>query len=114
MNKGFLIKIVICIFAGGIFLYKYLNKVNELTEHKLLLPKIEKEIYILKEDSERLQYIIDQFENPTHLMELSRSPEYSHLKHPLFKNVLKVQEGVALKENKVEKSSTGADNNLSY
>lgn len=114
MNKGFLIRIVFCIAILGMFLYSYINKINELTEQKLSIPKIEKEILLLQEENKRLKYIIDQFENPMHLMELARSPEYSHLKHPLVKDVLKVQEGFALKENKVEKSEYSVDNNTSY
>ena len=96
MNRGFLIRIVICIFIFGVFINKYINKANELTQCNLCLPKVEKEINVIKEENKRLQYIIDQFESPMHLMELSRSPEYSHLKHPLLNDVLKVQEGVAL------------------
>lgn len=114
MNKGFLTRIVICVVILGMFLFIYINKSNELTEQKLSIPKIEKEILIVQEENKRLQYIIDRFENPMHLMELVRSPEYSHLKHPLLKDVLKVQEGFALKENKVEKSEYSVDNNTSY
>jgi hypothetical protein len=68
---------------------------------KLCLPKVEKEILVLKEENKRLRYEIDQFENPNHLMELARSPEYSYLKHPLVKDVLKVAQGVAM-SGKVE------------
>jgi hypothetical protein len=114
MNKGFLIRFAICIFIFGIFLYKYINVTNTLTKQKLFLPKIEKEISLIREDNKRLQYLIEQFENPAHLIELSRSPEYIHLKHPLLKDVLKVREGVALKENKKEKSEYIIDDNSSF
>ena len=114
MNKGFLTRTVACIMFLSIFLYIYINKINDLTEYKLYIPKIEKEILLLQEENKRLEYIIDQFESPMHLMELARSPEYSHLKHPLLKDVLKVREGFALKENKVEKSEYSVDNNTSY
>jgi hypothetical protein len=114
MNRGFLIRIAICILILGVFLYKYINFTNVLTKQKLDLPKVEKEISLLREDNKRLQYLIEQFENPAHLIELSRTPEYSHLKHPLLKDVLKVQEGVALKENNVEKSEYSINNNPSY
>lgn len=76
--------------------YAYVSKVNQLTEVKLKVPKIEKEIRLLIEENKNLKYQIERFENPTHLMELARSVEYTHLKHPLLKDVLKVQEGVAL------------------
>ena len=99
MNKGVLTRIVFCIMFLSLFLYIYINKINDLTEQKLHIPKLEKEILLLQEENKRLEYIIDQFKSPMHLMELARSPEYSHLKHPLLKDVLKVQEGFALKEN---------------
>ena len=114
MNRIFLIKIFICIFLFSIFLYKNISKSNALTEYKLTLPKLQKEIYQIKEDNKNLKYIIDQFENPVHLMELVRRPEYSHLKHPLVKDICKIKEGVVLKENKVENSSYKVDNNISY
>lgn len=98
-------------FIFCICLYKYINKINELTLVKLEIPKLEKEIRSLDEEREVLQYEIDRFENPIHLMELARSPQFSHLKHPLIKDVLKVKEGVAIKES-IEKSSHNIDNNF--
>lgn len=98
-------------FIFCICLYKYINKINELTLVKLEIPKLEKEIRSLDEEREVLQYEIDRFENPIHLMELARSPQFSHLKHPLVKDVLKVKEGVAIKES-IEKSSRNIDNNF--
>jgi hypothetical protein len=98
-------------FIFCICLYKYINKINELTLVKLEIPKLEKEIRSLDEEREVLQYEIDRFENPIHLMELARSPQFSHLKHPLIKDVLKVKEGVAIKES-IEKSSRNIDNNF--
>ncbi|MFA5250805.1 MAG: hypothetical protein WC371_05310 [Parachlamydiales bacterium] len=77
-------------------LFLYLNGLNELTKLKMAVPKVEKEIAALKEENKRLRYEIRQFESPSHLLELSRRPEFAHLKHPLVKDVLKVKEGVAL------------------
>lgn len=109
--KELLIKLCICIFIFSVCLYKYINKINELTLVKLELPKIERQIKVLDEEKEILQYEIDRFENPVHLMELARNPEFSHLKHPLIKDVLKVKEGVALEES-IEKAQKKTHNNF--
>jgi hypothetical protein len=50
----------------------------------------------IKEENIRLQYEIEQFENPQHLMELSRHTAFTHLKHPLVKDVATCQEGIAM------------------
>ena len=39
----------------------------------------------------RLSFAIEKFENPLHLMELARKPEFSHLKHPLVTEVVTVE-----------------------
>ena len=74
----------------------YLDKQNELTKLKIMVPKAERELVLLKEENRRIKYEIEQFESPSHLMELARLPEFAHLRHPLVKDVLKVEEGIAL------------------
>lgn len=101
MNKGLLIRIVICIFSFGFLLYSYIDKQNNLTELRILIPGLVKEIKTIREENTRLQYEIDQFENPGHLMELARHSQFSHLKHPFIKDVLTVNEGIAI-QDKVE------------
>ena len=98
MNKGLCIRSIICIIVLGICLYSYVNKQNSLTKLKLFLPEIQKQIAEIKEENERLKYEIDHFESPAHLMELARHPEFSHLKHPFVKDILTLEEGVALQE----------------
>ena len=96
MNKGMLLRVVVCIFLFSVSLYSYIDQQNDLTQMRIQAPKLVKEIKAIKEENTRLKYEIDQFENPEHLMELSRHSEYSHLKHPLLKEILVCQEGVAL------------------
>jgi len=43
-----------------------------------------------------MKYEVEMFENPVYLMQLSRNPEYGHLKHPIIDDVLTIPEGVAL------------------
>lgn len=102
MNKILVLKIVFYIFISSTLFYKLISKENELTGLKLKIPKIEKEIKLLTEENKNLQYQIERFENPTHLMELARSKEFAHLRHPLFKDVLEVQEGVAVRQKVID------------
>lgn len=114
-KKNYLIKVVICIFIFCFFLFQYISKSNELTELKLALPKLEKKLIEIVEENKKYQYQIDKFESPSHLLELARSPQFSHLKHPLIKNVLKVQDGEVLSKNNkgVEKTTLSVNNKRS-
>lgn len=86
------IKFMICIIAAGITLYFYIDKLNELTELRLNIPTTSKEVKVLKEENLRLQYEIEQFESPIHLMELLRKPEFSHLHFPYTQDVVIIYE----------------------
>jgi uncharacterized protein YlxW (UPF0749 family) len=91
MNRLFY-QILICISAVGIFLYAYVEKQNQLTALRLRIPKLEREVKVLQETNIRLHYEIEQFESPIHLMELSRNPEFGHLKHPYLKDIVIISE----------------------
>ncbi len=79
--------------SGGC-LYSYFDKQNELTQMKIQLPELEKNIRLIRDETRRLRYEVEQFENPSHLIELAHNPEYSHLKHPLLREILTVPEGI--------------------
>jgi uncharacterized protein YlxW (UPF0749 family) len=96
------IRLMICIIAAGVFLYAYIEKQNELTELRLALPVLSKEIKRIQEENTRLKYEIEQFESPIHLMELARKPEFSHLKYGLANDVVILPEKQAL-QNAQEK-----------
>jgi len=87
-----------CLTVFGFCLYSYLEEQNELTKLKMAVPKRGKEIDLIREENRRLSYQVDQFESPSHLMELARQPEYSHLKHPVLKEILTVPEAYAINE----------------
>lgn len=93
--KSLLIRLGLCLSVSGVFLYSYLDKQNELTQLKIRLPEVEREIKLIQEENRRLAYEIDQFENPSHLIEIAHYPEYGHLKHPLLKEILTVPEALA-------------------
>lgn len=93
------IRVMICIFAAGFTLYLYIEKQNELTELRLYLPVLSKEVKRIQEENTRLTYEIDHFESPIHLMELARKPEFSHLKYGFVKDVIILTEPPPLRDN---------------
>ncbi len=95
-DKKPLTRLLVCIGAFGVFLYSYVDKQNGVTRRRLEIPVLAKEIKDLKEFNTRLQYEIDLFESPEHLMELARHSEFSHLKQPMLKEIVTMQQGLAL------------------
>jgi hypothetical protein len=75
-----------------------LNTQNLLTHLKIRLPEVEKEIQLIREENRRLAYEVDQFESPNHLIELAHRPEFSHLRHPLLREILTVPEAFAIND----------------
>ena len=105
--KRLLIQLFCCICLFGVFMYLYLDRQNELTHLRIQIPKVTEENHLLCEEVARLQYLIDRFEDPQHLMELATLPEYKHLKHPYFHNVLTVKEGFAINQEDSKEASKG-------
>jgi hypothetical protein len=99
MSRPTLFRWIFCIFLLSLFLYRYTDQQNILTDLRMQLPLIVKEIRLIEEENKRLHYQIEQFENPEKLMELARRSEFGHLRHPLVKEVLMCQEGIALQYN---------------
>ncbi|OGN65188.1 MAG: hypothetical protein A3E80_01360 [Chlamydiae bacterium RIFCSPHIGHO2_12_FULL_49_9] len=93
--KGLLVRLAVCLTVFGLFLYSYLDMQNELTQLKIQLPEVEKDLRLVREESRRLNYEIEQLESPARLIELAHHPEYSHLKHPLLREILTVPEAFA-------------------
>ncbi len=93
--KGLLMQLGVCVCVAGGALFSYLEKQNRVTELKILLPELQKQIAVIEEENRRLAYEIDQLESPIHLMELARRPEFSHLKHPLIREIFTVPEAIA-------------------
>ncbi len=88
---AFLIRLFSCITILGLTLLGLVSKHNMLTEARMKLPLLAKELQAVEEENVRLKFQIEKFENPLHLMELARKPEYSHLKHPLMTDILIVE-----------------------
>ncbi len=88
-----LIQILLCIFALGFTLCAYINQLNHLTELRLKIPLLQKELKLIQEENTRLQYEIDQFESPIHLMELMKQHEFVHLQFPYTKDIVVLHHG---------------------
>ena len=91
MNNNLLIRVFLCILILGGFLYAYISKQNTITILRLEIPNIAKEVEEICQENSRLRFEIDKFENPVHLIDLSRNPEYRHLKHPLLKDIIEIK-----------------------
>lgn len=96
--KKLIARIFLCVGLSSFFLYSYVNKQNELTELRMGIAQIAKEIQVVQKRNMQLKYEIDRFENPDHLMELARQERFSHLMHPLMTNVVMLREGIALQK----------------
>ena len=90
-QTNFLIRILICIAVAAITLYANIDTINDLTSLRLAIPVLEKEVRALQRENERLQYEIDRFESPIHLMELARKPEFGHLRYPRLDEVIEIK-----------------------
>lgn len=90
MNLGIFIRLFLCVFVLGMFLYAFISKQNQITQLRLQIPIAGRALQEIQEENTRLQFEIDQFENPMHLMELSRRPEFSHLKHPFANEIITI------------------------
>lgn len=89
---GLFLRLLICISFAGLLMYKWVDKLNEVTELRMSIPIVEKEVREIAEKNLELRFAIDQFENPAHLIEIARRPEYGHLKYPLDHEVILLPE----------------------
>jgi len=74
-------RIFICIVVAALTLFAYIEKQNELTELRLIIPALAKEVKDIEQINIRLTYEIEHFESPINLMKLKQKPEFSHLKN---------------------------------
>jgi len=91
-QRKFLLKMGICLGVVSVVLYQHIEEQNQITALKIALPSAVKELRLLKEKATRLRYEIEQFESPEHLLILANKNEYSHLKYPLAKEVIAMNE----------------------
>lgn len=96
MNKGVLLRLILCVSVFALYLYQIIQKQNTLNYVSLKIPKLAKEVKSLEEENLKLQFEIEKFESPENLMRLVRSEQFTHLKIPILKEVLSLKEGIAL------------------
>lgn len=88
---AFLVRLFVCIAICGITLYAYIDKHNALITLQMGVPMLEKELQLALEENVRLQFAVEKFENPQHLMELLRKPEYGHLSQSHSQNLIIIE-----------------------
>lgn len=113
MNTKWGIRIAFCLAVLGFSLYGHIEKQNQITALRIELPDVVRKLKGLKEDNTRLRYEIEQFESPEHLIELARHHEFSHLRHPLLKEVVNMPQGIALQIKPREENQPASRRNLS-
>ena len=91
-----LIRLGFCLCLLTFCLYSYQNKQNELTHLKMVLPELSSEVQAIREENRLLQYEIEKRYSPIRLIELAHHPEFGHLKHPLMKEILTVEQSDSL------------------
>lgn len=70
--------------------YLYIDAKNALIKVQMEIPHVKREWMEIVEENKRLSFEIESFESPQHLIELSRKPEFSHLKPVSEGEVLKI------------------------
>lgn len=86
-----IVKLFIILIAASFAVYLYIHKQNEALTLRLQVPEAEKQLKELISKGESMQYEIDQFESPKNLLDLSKKPEYSHLKYPHLSDVIVIE-----------------------
>lgn len=90
MKRGLCIRLLVCVAGLGIFLMLFLGKQIQLTRLRLQIPALSKEVRAIQEQNTRLAYEIDQFESPENLINISRKPDFSYLKHPSLNEIIEI------------------------
>jgi len=96
MNNKWTARIALCLAVLGFSLYGHIEKQNQITALRIELPDTVRQLKGIQEDNTRLHYEIEQFESPENLIELARHQEFSHMRHPLLKEVVSMPEGIAV------------------
>lgn len=91
MSSGLLIRLLLCIFTLGFFVYECIDQQNKITLLKMQVPALSKKVSLMKEKNAYLRFSVEQFEGPKNLFKILQNKKYSHLKHPLEKDVIMVK-----------------------
>lgn len=97
MTKELILRLLICLAVSSLFFYQIIQKQNQINYLSLQIPKLTKDLKTLEEENLKLQFHIDSFESPDHLMHLVKLNAFSHLRYLDGKEVMQLPEGIALK-----------------
>ncbi len=97
MSKGFFVRSIICILFFGFCLYSYLDMQNEVTELRIRVPHLTREVRRIEEENTHLQFEIEAFESPENLMRIAQRSEFSHLRFPFSQDVLTLRQANPLR-----------------
>ncbi len=84
-----LARLFFCLAAAGVAFYAYIAQHNALTELRMEIPKLTKEVRALQENNDRLDLEIRRYKNPDNLLKLSLEPAYTHLRYPAQEEVIR-------------------------
>lgn len=80
MKKNQFITYLIPLLVVATLIFLYIREHNDLTELRIQVPKLEREISSLEAEKIKLQFELEQFFSPSRLEEISRRAQYAHLK----------------------------------
>ena len=89
-------RFLFCLLLSSTLLYLHIDRQNDLTQLRMRIPQLAREVRTLQEENTRLLYELDRFEHPTHLMHLAAGSEFAHLRHPLVETIVTLPQGLAL------------------
>ena|SRR3989338_1810058 len=90
MNHKIIMRVGLLGSLFGCSLFSYLHTQNEVSKLKMELPMIAKEIESLYSENQKLKFEVECFENPLHLIELARQPQFSHMRFPMENEILSI------------------------
>lgn len=106
MSKQNVIRLLCCLLILSVYFYLVIQKQNSVNYLSLQIPKLNKDLKTLEEENLKLQFEIDCFESPDHLMQLVKKEGFTHLRYPVVKDVVTVAEGVALHMDRQDTQKT--------
>lgn len=71
---------------GG-FGYSYLTQQNDLTEMRMEIPELMRDMESLRQEIAVLEYQVEAFQNPRNLLQIAMQNQYRHLKLPRLQEV---------------------------
>lgn len=87
MKTG-LIYFFVVIFSVGFIWYSSIDQQNQVTQLRMKIPELTKQLKRIEQENIRLQYEIDMFESPENLLRLARLPQYQHLHYPVSHEIV--------------------------